>query len=684
MVFIMLPGGPSFFDYFFQYKKHLKKVNLYKMKTITQFKSIELFSTERLIAEKIKVNDLDKFISMHTNPKVMEILGGLRTAEQSQEDLDWNLRQWKENGFGLWMFYLKDAVPCEDTGSTSKKIWVGRGGLRRIEVDGHEEIEVAYALIPEFLNKGLATEITKTCTEIAFEVLRLNNIVCFTLKTNKISQRVMEKVGFQYERDIIHADLPHVLYRMKNLSGTNFDARSAPEGQKLGMVFVNNPRKVEIVPYNPEWTEFYKQEAEHLQKALGDHLREIYHIGSTAISNMPAKPVIDIMLVCENLDAIDDITQKLNNLNYYNIRPSVIPHRMFFVRKQEDKISFHLHICERGNPQINRHVNFRNYVVAHPYDAKRYAELKMKLADQFSEDMNSYVFAKDKLVQEIDTKAKLWEERKRDYLPPNTGSSAKEWSQEKLIKAMEANLNVHMTHFAQYINQVELIRIPGFTIVNSGLPDDTFNYVLRADFSRADTNKKINEITDYFRKKNIPFSWWISPYDKPENLSAYLENNGYSNTENNTAMYFDLDAWDGDVSIPSNLQIIQAKDEKTLQDFALVLTNDEASFKKYFEWIASILTDDDPIEYYVGYIDGKPVVRGLSCYFAQVAGLHWLSTTPSERKKGYGKAMQEYRLKRAKELGYHIAFLQASNEGYPLYKKLGYEECGVFKEFKHS
>jgi len=248
---------------------------------------------------------------------------------------------------------------------------------------------------------------------------------------------------------------------------------------------------------------------------------------------------------------------------------------------------------------------------------------------------------------------------------------------------MVTNLNVHMTHFAQYLNQVELIRIPGFTIVNSSLPDDTFNFVLDADFSSAEANKKILEVTNYFTQKNIPFSWWISPFDKPDDLPEQLERNGYQNTENNTAMYFDLDAWNGHApsSIPQ-LEIVRASNEKTLHDFARVLANDEVAFKKYFSWIASILTDDDPIEYYVGYVNGNPVVRGLSCYFAQVAGLHWLSTAPDERRKGYGAAMQQYRLKRAKELGYHIAVLQASSEGYPLYQRLGYKECGMFREFK--
>lgn len=617
------------------------------MKTITQFKSIDSFTTDRLFAEKIKVSDLNKFVNMHTNLQVMATLGGLRTEEQTRDNLEWNLNQWKENGFGLWLFYLKDT-----------KEWVGRAGLRRVEVGGHEEIELGYALMPQFWNLGLATEMANACVEIAFEVIRLDNIVSFTLTTNKASQQVMKKAGFQYERDILHADLPHVLFRMKN------------------------PRRVEIAPYNPHWPDLFKQEASRIRHVLGDHLKEIYHIGSTAIPNMPAKPVIDMMLVCDNLDQIILMAEKLNELNYHNLRRQIIPHQSFFIRRQDNNISFHLHIHEKGSPQIKRHVNFRDYVIQHPEDAKAYETLKIHLAKKFTDDMNSYVFGKDKLVQEIDVKAKLWPKRKNDYFRENTGIAAKNWPHEKLVKAMVANLNVHMTHFAQFINQIELIRIPGFTLVNSGLPDDTFNYVLDADFSSAEANKKIMEITNYFTKKNVPFSWWISPFDKPDDLPEHLERNGYQNTENNTAMYLDLDTWNNPISSIPQLEIIRARDEKTLHDFALVLANDKAAFKKYFSWIASILTDDDPIEYYIGYVNGKPVVRGLSCYFAQVAGLHWLSTTPDERRKGYGAAMQQYRLKRAKELGYHIAVLQASSEGYPLYQQLGYKECGIFKEFK--
>ncbi|CEK11846.1 bifunctional GrpB family protein/GNAT family N-acetyltransferase [Legionella hackeliae] len=444
------------------------------------------------------------------------------------------------------------------------------------------------------------------------------------------------------------------------------------------------PATVNVVAYDPNWPNVFNKEAIRLQNILGNFLQEIYHIGSTSIPGMSAKPVIDIMLSVDNVDDIDLIEEKLIQLNYAPIRRQIIPHVSFFTKRQESTVSFHLHLHERGSPQIKRHVNFRDYVIQHPNVAYEYAELKKQLAKEFPHDISSYVSGKDSLVQAIDNKAKQWDGRKRNFLLPNTGCASKDWSDEKLAKAIEANLNVHMTHFAQYLTQVELIRVPGFTIVNSGLSDDTFNYVIDADFSSENADRKIIEVTDYFMKKNTPFSWWICPQDKPENLSVHLEEHGYKNTENNCAMFFDLDTWDGQiVSIPS-LEIVRATDEKTLHDFALVLANDEKAFKTYFSWIASILTDDDPIEYYVGYINGKPVVRGLSCYFAQAAGLHWLSTTPEERKKGYGTAMQQYRLKRAKELGYHIAVLQASEGGYSLYKQLGYKECGSFREYKKT
>jgi hypothetical protein len=63
------------------------------MKIIKKFKNINEFETERLFAIKLNITDLDKFSAMHTEPMVMVTLGGVRSAEKTQENLDWNLAQ---------------------------------------------------------------------------------------------------------------------------------------------------------------------------------------------------------------------------------------------------------------------------------------------------------------------------------------------------------------------------------------------------------------------------------------------------------------------------------------------------------------------------------------------------------------------------------------------------------------
>ncbi len=81
-------------------------------------------------------------------------------------------------------------------------------------VGGNDEVELAYALMAEYWDKGLAMEMARAIVAVAFERLRMTDLVCFTLATNRASQRVMEKTGFEYEREVVHAGSPHVLYRI--------------------------------------------------------------------------------------------------------------------------------------------------------------------------------------------------------------------------------------------------------------------------------------------------------------------------------------------------------------------------------------------------------------------------------------------------------------------------------------
>lgn len=164
---------------------------------------IETFRTDRMIAERLRSEDFGNLCRMHRDAKVMATLAGVRSDELTQQFLNTELEHWELHGFGLWMF--RDKADGQ---------FVGRGGLRNTDVGGNDEVELAYGLMSEYWGKGLATEMAEASLKIGFEQLDLVDVVCFTLTTNRASQRVMEKVGFKYERDIIHADLPHVFYRL--------------------------------------------------------------------------------------------------------------------------------------------------------------------------------------------------------------------------------------------------------------------------------------------------------------------------------------------------------------------------------------------------------------------------------------------------------------------------------------
>ena len=132
----------------------------------------------------------------------MASLGGVRSEEQTRDYMQRFLDHWQENGFGMWLLYDRD------------QHFVGRAALRRMELDGQLEVEVGCALLASFWNKGLASEIVRALVGTAFAQLRLPDLVGFALPDNRASLRILEKLGFNYEKDIDYAGRRHVLYRL--------------------------------------------------------------------------------------------------------------------------------------------------------------------------------------------------------------------------------------------------------------------------------------------------------------------------------------------------------------------------------------------------------------------------------------------------------------------------------------
>ncbi|MBA4494025.1 GrpB family protein [Paenactinomyces guangxiensis] len=170
-------------------------------------------------------------------------------------------------------------------------------------------------------------------------------------------------------------------------------------------------REVTVVPYDPYWNVLYEREAGRLKQVLGSCLIGLYHIGSTSVPGLAAKPVIDLMPVVKQIEWVDSLNEQMARLGYIAKGENGIPGRRYFY-KGETVRTHHVHIFAAGNPEISRHLAFRDYLRTHPEEAKSYGELKLKLAQQFPFDIQSYMDGKDSLVKELEKKALRWQQEK--------------------------------------------------------------------------------------------------------------------------------------------------------------------------------------------------------------------------------------------------------------------------------
>jgi len=165
--------------------------------------AIEVVETERLVLRPPAESDLADLIDMHADIRVMKTLGGPQEADQVQDALIESQEHWDAHGFGHWVVRRR-----------SDERFLGRCALRRVEVDGADEVEIGWAIRADDQRLGYATEAARALLPIAFETLDLPDLVSFTLPFNHASRRVMEKLGFEYEKDCSYKTFPHVLYRL--------------------------------------------------------------------------------------------------------------------------------------------------------------------------------------------------------------------------------------------------------------------------------------------------------------------------------------------------------------------------------------------------------------------------------------------------------------------------------------
>ena len=161
--------------------------------------------TERLILRPFDLQDIVPAYEMNLDAEVSKYTGdgGVVSMEETERRIKEDVfSDYQKHGFGRLAVQLKGGPR-----------FIGFAGLKYLE--DIDEVDVGYRFMSAYWGKGYATEAAKACVEFGFQTLQLKRMLGFVLAENPGSIRVLEKLGFSYEKDVLEDGLVAQQYALQ-------------------------------------------------------------------------------------------------------------------------------------------------------------------------------------------------------------------------------------------------------------------------------------------------------------------------------------------------------------------------------------------------------------------------------------------------------------------------------------
>jgi GrpB-like predicted nucleotidyltransferase (UPF0157 family) len=157
---------------------------------------------------------------------------------------------------------------------------------------------------------------------------------------------------------------------------------------------------VVVVDYDPAWPERFAEQRDAILAVGKDRIVAIEHFGSTSVPGLAAKPVIDIAVAVRSVDDDGNAVATAVGPLGYRLFDSGMSGRLMLVRDEDGVRAQHLHILPLERWELSHERLLRDWLLAHPADRDRYADVKRELAKR-QLDGDAYTRAKTELIQEL-------------------------------------------------------------------------------------------------------------------------------------------------------------------------------------------------------------------------------------------------------------------------------------------
>ena len=159
---------------------------------------------------------------------------------------------------------------------------------------------------------------------------------------------------------------------------------------------------LEVVDHDPDWGTLALEACQSLRDTCGEFLVDVQHVGSTAVPDLPAKPILDIAAAVVTFDSMRELVGRLAAMGYlYRGDHGDAGGHLFVVDSSPDIRTIHLHVVEHRGSQWRDYLRFRDLLRRQPAIRKRYAELKRDLASIYRDDRESYTASKADFIREV-------------------------------------------------------------------------------------------------------------------------------------------------------------------------------------------------------------------------------------------------------------------------------------------